>query len=316
MLFQETMASQSQPDNSFTMGQYNVIVVIPTYNEGNNIGSVILRMAKSHVKMIVVDDGSSDDTAMIAEAAGASVLRLETNQGKGAALNAGFQAARLLDPDVIVTFDGDGQHLVNDLPAVIQPVLNGQADIVIGSRYLQPSSRVPQHRVLGHLFFNMLMKITSGVSVTDSQSGYRAFSRRAYNADIFQSTNFSVESEMQFLAREHSLKIAEVPITIHYNNKPKRSVIGQGREVLNGVLKLTSQYRPLLFFGLPGLLLLLFGMGWGVVVVDRFAQTHQLAVGYAMISLLLSMMGIVLFSTGITLNSIRGLLIDMLNKRL
>ena len=314
--FQEAKVPQPQSGSSLKLGQCDVMVVIPAYNEGRDIGSVILRLAKYPVKIIVVDDGSSDDTAMIAEAAGARVVRLKKNQGKGAALNAGFHAARLLDPDVIVTFDGDGQHLANDLPQVIQPVLNGQADIVIGSRYLQPTSQVPRHRVLGHLFFNLITKVTSGVSVTDSQSGYRAFSRRAYNADIFHSTNFAVEAEMQFLARAHHLTVTEVPITIRYNDKPKRSVIGQGRMVLNGILHLVGQYRPLLFLGLPGVILLLFGMGWGVVVVERYAQTRQLAVGYTMISLLLSMIGMVLFSTGIILHSVRGLLSEMLQGKL
>jgi len=314
--FQEANVSQAKSANSCNMGNYDVVVVIPAYNEGRDIGSVILRMTRYPIKIIVVDDGSTDDTAMIAEAAGARVIRLKKNQGKGAALNAGFHEGRLLDPDVIVTFDGDGQHLAQDFPAVIQPVLDGQADIVIGSRYLQPTSQVPRHRVLGHLFFNLLTNFGSGVSVTDSQSGYRAFSRRAYNADIFHSTNFTVEAEMQFLAREHCLRVAEVPITIRYDDKPKRSVLGQGRMVLNGILHLIGQYRPLLFLGLPGVLLLLFGLAWGVVVVERYSHTRQLAVGYTMVSILLSMIGMVLFSTGIILHSVRGLLSEMLQGKL
>jgi glycosyltransferase involved in cell wall biosynthesis len=291
------------------------VIVIPAYNEGRDIGSVILRMAQYSVKIIVVDDGSSDDTAKIAEAAGASVIRLEKNIGKGAALNAGFHDARLLDPDVIVTFDGDGQHLATDLPAVIQPVLNGQADIVIGSRYLQSTSQVPRHRVLGHLFFNLVTGVASGVSVTDSQSGYRAFSRRAYHADILHSKNFTVEAEMQFLAREHNLRVAEVPISIRYDDKPKRSVIGQGSMVLSGILRLMGQYRPLLFFGVPGAVILTTGILFGIWVVNIYTRIQTLAVGYAMISVLMSIVGMLLLSTGITLHSVRGLIIEYFNRK-
>ncbi len=309
-------AEETQSTSSFEWGRYNIIVIIPAYNEALRIGSVLLRLNKYPVRIIVVDDGSTDDTAMIAEAAGVEVIRMEINQGKGAALNAGFNWAREHNPDVIVTFDGDGQHLPKDLSDIIQPVINEQADIVIGSRYLQRNCQVPRHRVFGHIFFNLLTKLTTGVSVTDSQSGFRAFSRRAYNADIFHSAGFTVESEIQFIAKEYNLTITEVPITILYNDKPKRPVISQGRMVLNGILHLVGQYRPLLFFGLTGVFLLICGVIWGIVVVERYRLTQQLAVGYTLISLMLSMIGMILFSTGIILHSVRGLLSEMLQGKL
>jgi hypothetical protein len=108
------------------------------------------------------------------------------------------------------------------------------------------------------------------------------------------------------------LKVAEVPVTICYTDKPKRPVVQQGLQVLGGVLKLTGQYRPLVYFGLPGLALFLGGLGWGAVVVERFARTHQLAVGYTLICMLLSVMGLIMGSTALTLHSVRGLLIDLL----
>lgn len=298
------------PSTIEMLQHHRVVIVIPAYNEERFIGSVVLKILKYPVSVIVVDDGSSDDTASIAEAAGANVIKLEKNQGKGKALNAGFQTACLMDPDVIVTFDGDGQHLASDLPIVVQPVLNGQADIVIGSRYMQPTSKVPLYREIGHTFFNLITRLSSGVPVTDSQSGYRAFSRKAYTSDVFHSTNFTVESEMQFLAKEYELKVVEVPITIRYVDKPKRSVIGQGSMVLNGILHLIGQYRPLMFFGVPGAFILTVGIVFGIWVVDIYARIRTLAVGYAMISVLLSMIGMLLLSTGIILHSIRALLFD------
>ena len=162
--------------NQFT--RHKVAVIVPSYNEERFIGSMVLKLKLYPVTVIVVDDGSSDATAAIAEAAGATVIRHERNLGKGEALNTGIRKARFLQPDVVVTIDGDGQHLPDQLPTLIGPVLEGRADIVIGSRYLRPTSQVPRHRVIGHWFFNRLTRAASGVPVTDSQSGYRAFSPR------------------------------------------------------------------------------------------------------------------------------------------
>lgn len=292
-----------------------IVVIIPAYNEERFIASVVLKMLRYPVKVIVVDDGSTDDTAIIAQAAGATVIRHPANRGKGQALNTGFTAGRSLNPAAIVVIDADGQHLPEQLTEVVRPVIAGEADIVVGSRYLSPDNGgVPRQRVLGHWFFNQATRMLSGVKVTDSQSGFRAFSPKAYNADLFHSSDFSVESEMQFLARQFDLRVKEVPITIRYTDKPKRSVWQQGMVVLNGLLRLTGQYRPLLFFGGTGLLVMLSGLGLGLVVVDIYSRVRQLAVGYAILSVLLTIIGMLGLATGIILHSVRGLLYEMLDR--
>jgi hypothetical protein len=163
---------------------------------------------------------------------------------------------------------------------------------------------------MGHRVFNLLTTTASGVSASDSQSGFRAFSPRALQFLDFNSAGFSVESEMQFIAHENHLRLIEVPITIRYPDKPKRPVVSHGLSVLNGLLRIAGQYRPLLFFGLPGAILLIVGLVWGLRVVDIYGRTRQLAVGYAMISVLLTIIGMLGLSTGVTLHSIRGLLLD------
>lgn len=231
------------------------------------------------------------------------------NKGKGEALNTGFCEARRLQPDVIVVIDADGQHLPEQLPLLVGPVLAGVADIVVGSRYLEKTSQVPPHRLLGHWFFNHLTRLTSGISVSDSQSGYRAFSPRAYNSGWFHCSDFSVEAEMQFLAHEHGLRVMEVPITIRYDEKPKRSVWQQGLNVLNGVLRLTGQYRPLLFFGLTGAVCMVTGLGWNLWVMDHSIFMYDLA---TIIREVLFITGLIMLSTGLTLHSVRSLLINLL----
>jgi hypothetical protein len=120
---------------------------------------------------------------------------------------------------------------------------------------------------------------------------------------------------MQFLASEHNLEVLDVPITIQYLDKEKRSAWRQGASVLNGIITLASQYRPLLFFSLPGLVSLLAGVVWGIIVINRYIIYDELAIGYAMICVLLCLLGMTLFSTGITLHSIRLLFDEHLSYR-
>jgi len=289
-----------------------VVVVIPAYNEERFIGSVVLRAQKSADRIIVVDDGSIDATAEVAQAAGAIVIQHEQNKGKGVALNTGFQYARKLKPEMVITIDADGQHVPEEIDRLSAPIREGTADIVVGSRYLEKTSKVPRHRIWGHRFFNIMTGQASGVSLSDSQSGFRAFSKRALETITFKSSSFSVESEMQFLASEQNLNIVEVPITIHYDEKPKRSVMVHGLIVLNGLLRLVGQYRPLLFLGLTGLILIAAGLAWALPVINIYRRFQIIPLGYFFISVALNLSGLFSLFTGIILHSVRGLLLDML----
>lgn len=297
------------------------VVLIPAYNEERFIGSLVLQARRYAENVIVVDDGSSDDTARLARDAGAEVILHEINQGKAAALNSGFFYIRLMVEKLkdkrmaVVTMDGDSQHRCSDLPAMTAPIFAGEADIVIGSRFLGVKSSIPRWRIFGQHALTAVTNLSSGFKVTDSQSGFRAFSLQAMNAMDFESAGFSVESEMQFIAQEKHLRLVEVPIHALYEEPAKRNPVRQGMDVLNGIIKFTGQYRPLLFFSIPGVTILLIGIGWGVVVVNRFYIFGQLAVGYALICVLLSVLGMILISTGFMLHSVRALLVDMLHKK-
>jgi glycosyltransferase involved in cell wall biosynthesis len=290
-----------------------LIAIIPAYNEERFIGSVVLKAKKYVDTVMVIDDGSSDLTAEIAQAAGAVVVLMERNRGKGAALNIGFQKARELGAHAAVILDADGQHRPEEIPTVMAPIQEERADIVVGSRYLERKSRVPFARILGHRFFNSFTNWLTGTHVTDSQSGFRAFSQKALQQIDFESNDFSVESEMQFLATNKNLKLLEVPIVIHYTDQPKRPVIAHGVSVLNGILRLIGQNRPLLFFGVPGAVVLLVGLLWGAWVVNIYSQSRTLAVGYALISVMLSIIGAFTLFTGIILHSIRALLHELID---
>jgi glycosyltransferase involved in cell wall biosynthesis len=287
-------------------------VIIPAYNEARFIGSVVLQAHRYAANVIVVDDGSRDDTVKIAEAAGAVVIRHEINSGKGVALKTGFQYARqLADVMVIITIDGDGQHNCSEIPEMTRPILEGRADLVVGSRFLGKKSDIPPWRIFGQHALTLATNLSSRSALTDSQSGFRAFSRKMLDVFYFDSNDFSVESEMQFVVHKAGLHVIEVPISVVYEEPPKRNPVMHGLQVVNGIMHLISTYRPLFFFGGGGLFILLVGLIWGWYVVDIYIRVKTLAVGYALISALLIIIGSSSLFTGLMLHSVIGLMNDI-----
>lgn len=287
------------------------VALIPAYNEERFIGSLVLAVRDYVDEVVVVDDGSSDQTAAIAERAGAVVVLHDENRGKAAAVNTGFNYLRQFRPSAVVMLDGDGQHCADDIPQVLQPVIHGEADIVVGSRFLDVKSDIPAYRQVGQHGLTLTTNLASGVWVSDSQSGFRAFSVRALDHLSFTQHGFSIESEMQFLIQENKLRIAEVPIKVVYAEPAKRNPVSHGLQVLNGVLRLIGQTRPLLFFGLSGIGVFVLGMLLGLHVVDIYSRTLKLAIGYALMTVILSVIGMLLFFVGIVLHSTRGMLVDL-----
>lgn len=290
-----------------------LVAVIPAYNEERFIGSVVLRTRELVDSVVVVDDGSRDATAEIAEAAGATVVRHKENLGKGAALNTGFQTAGEMEPGAVVLLDGDGQHRTEEISRVLSPILSGEADVVVGSRYLKRCGAVPFHRVLGHRVFTFLTNLASGTRITDSQSGFRAFSSDAVNVLTICSTGFAVESEQQFQARDLGLRVVEVPISACYEDKPKRPVVAQGLSVLKGLARLAGRYRPLSFFGGLGALVLLTGFALGMRPVRSGDRQRVLTLAYALIVVLLLEVGSQALFTGVILHAVRGFLVEFLH---
>ncbi len=172
-----------------------ITAILPAFNEEISIGSVILRTKEYVDRVIVVDDGSNDHTVDVAMLAGAEVIRHPTNMGKGAALKTGFEVAA--DSDVIVTIDSDGQHNPCEIPGLVAPILEGVADLVIGSRYMNGNGKnTPSYRRIGQTVLNKATNLNSGVKVTDTQSGFRAFAGSTKNLFRFNSSGMAIESEM------------------------------------------------------------------------------------------------------------------------
>ena len=193
----------------------NIIACIPSYDEEHTIASVIVKAQKHVDKIIVCDDGSKDMTAEIAEKLGAVVVKHDRNRGYGAALATLFEKAREVDADIMVTLDGDGQHNPDDIWPVVRPIVRKYADVVVGSRLKNPNG-MPWYRILGIWGLNIITAIFFWVWSTDSQSGLRAFSKKAIKLIDIQSDRMEVSSEFFYEIGRHQLKKIEVPISSIY----------------------------------------------------------------------------------------------------
>ena len=194
----------------------NVVAIIPAYNEEKALADVIGKTLEHVDEVIVVDDGSSDKTSEVAIEAGARVIKHSVNLGKGEALKSGFKA--IGDDSIIITIDGDGQHNPSEIPDLVRPIIEDGADLVNGSRYMNgPEENTPAYRRVGQKVLDIATNISAGTKVTDSQSGFRAFSSKSKNVFRFKDTGFGIESEMLVDASEAGLKIVEVPITVRYD---------------------------------------------------------------------------------------------------
>jgi glycosyltransferase involved in cell wall biosynthesis len=284
----------------------DVIVVIPSYNEELVIGSIVLKALQQVEKVIVVDDGSQDRTAEVAAYGGAEVIRLETNTGKAHALCAGLKRARDLGCTAAVTLDGDGQHKTREIRRVVTPVIEGNADLVIGSRFLTKTNGVPFYRRVGQKTLDVFTEIGSGQKCTDTQSGFRAFSQRALDNLNFESTGYNIESDMIAHFASRGLTILEVPTTVRYEvpHKHKKNPVTHGLGVLARIINLISYRRPLLAFGIPGFIMIIAGMIAEIWVFAELVATdtfhYVLAIGSAFVLIL----GMLLVIAGLILNAL------------
>ncbi|MAF35028.1 family 2 glycosyl transferase [Candidatus Woesearchaeota archaeon] len=194
-----------------------VWVVIAAFNEAATIGNVVKDLADHGYKnIIVVDDGSEDATAKAAQEAGAVTLKHNINRGQGASLQTGIEYAVTKNPDVIVTFDADGQHRPEDIQAVVKPVKEGKAKIAFGSRFLGKSN-VPLHRKLLLKGGIALVWLFYGVKMTDAHNGLRAFSPEAAETLNLHSDRMGHASEIIEWVRKEKIPYVEVPVVIKYH---------------------------------------------------------------------------------------------------
>jgi len=283
--------------------EVRVLAGIAAYNEARYIGSIVLQ-ARQHVdEVIVIDDGSTDNTARVAELAGATVVRHAENSGKGAAIQSILAEAKKRNPDVLVLLDADAQHDPKEIPVLIKPISEG-FDLVIGSREAQ-DAKTPRYRRVGRKVLLHSARLASKADISDSESGFRALSPKAIHDLELEANGFAIESEMITVAADKNLRITEVPISnIYTKDGSTRHPIRHGIDVLSRVIVMISERRPLFVFGLAGGILLVIGLVFGFRVINIAATTGDLAVGSAVLTALFIIAGILSIFTGIILNAL------------
>lgn len=195
-----------------------IIAVIPAYNESQVLGDVVRSVIPHVHEVLVVDDGSKDNTAQTARQAGAAVAIHPINRGQGAALQTGMDIALQRSADIVVHFDADGQHTPEQIQHLIAPIKSGEAEVVLGSRFLDKTSNVPAVRriilKMGAIFTRMM----SGLTITDPHSGFRALSRAAAEKIRLRQDRMAHASEFLQLLARHRLPYREIPVTIRYTD--------------------------------------------------------------------------------------------------
>ena len=283
-----------------------IIIGIPAFNEEANIGDLIGKLKEQSYEIIVCDDGSTDETYNISKDQGAIVVKHKKNLGYGAAIRSIFIKAKEMDCDVLVTFDGDGQHNIKDIEKVIEPITNNNSDLVIGSRFLDSSEKeVPQYRKVGIKIITSLTNATMKEKLTDSQSGFRAYAKHVLNELNPSEEGMGISTEILIKASTKKFRISEVPIKILYQgNTSTHNPIRHGSSVIISTIKYTSIQRPLTFYGIPAVIFLIIGSTFSYLAVQYYVEIGRLNTNLTVVGASSFLIGIVLMMTAILLFSL------------
>ena len=283
-----------------------VIVGIPAFNEEKNIAVLIIQLKKITDKIIVCNDGSTDLTSKIAEELGATVINHEKNLGYGAAIKSIFLKSKNLGGDILVTFDADGQHRIEDINGVINPIIDGESDLVIGSRFLDESKKeIPRYRKVGINVITKITNVTIKKQLTDSQSGFRAYSKKVLNELNPSELGMGISTEILIKASAKNFRISEVPIKIVYDGDTStHNPISHGSSVLLSTIKFTSIEHPLKFYGIPSMIFFAIGLLFTYLSIEYYADIGRLNTNLTLVSAGSILIAVVLLLTGILLYSL------------
>lgn len=292
--------------NTQSENKLKIAVGLPAFNEEKNIGKIVAELLEKSYSVIVCNDGSSDSTGIIAEKMGAIMINHKRNLGYGAAIGSLFNKAKEYGFDILVTFDSDGQHRISDIEKIIEPIQNKTADIVIGSRFTgDGKAEMPKYRKLGIKVITDLVNSQTGKKITDSQSGFRAYSAKVLSDMNISESGMGVSTEILIKANIKKLRITETPITILYEGDTStHHPISHGTSVILSTMKFISIEHPLKFYGIPGIAFLIVGLFFVVWTIQEFTSSGRIITNISLIGVGSIIFGVILTMTSIMLFSL------------
>jgi len=286
------------------------LICIPAYNEESHIYDIVKKSLLYVDKVIVCNDGSTDNTAKLAKDAGAVVIS-QNNQGYGAAIATLFDYARKENADMMITLDGDGQHDPDQAPVLINAITNYNVDVVIGSRFLDGTTKIPRYRRTGIKIITSSSNYGTNFKISDSQSGFRAYSKNALDLINPTEKGMSISTEILQKISNHGLSVAEVPITVSYEgDTSEEQSVPHGVSVLINTIKYVSIKHPLQFYGIPGIVLITLGIIIGGIFLEAYLADRTIFYGSLLASIVLFLFGAILAVTSIILFSMANLIRD------
>ena len=282
-----------------------ITVGIPAFNEEKNIAAIIIGLKKITDKIIVCNDGSTDSTGEIAKELGAIVINHEKNLGYGAGIKSIFLKAKEMKSEMLVTVDADGQHDVRDITKIVTPIQEDKAEIVIGSRFLEKVENIPEYRKFGIKLITKVTNLSLNQSLTDSQSGFRAYSKKVLEKLVLSDKGMGISTEILIKANNFNFRIGEVPIKVSYEGETStENPVSHGTSVLFSTIKYTSIEHPIKFYGIPAVILLLSGSVFTYFAIQYYVEFGKLNTNVTLIGAGLFFIGIVLLIAAILLYSL------------
>ena len=283
----------------------NFAIGIPAYNEEKNIASLLIKLKDITKFIIVCNDGSSDNTGKIASEFGVNVINHKNNLGYGAAIKSIIEKAKEMQISGLVTFDADGQHRIEDIQKVVDPLIKNESDLVIGSRFYETESNIPKYRKFGIKTITEITNIVGGTKIKDSQSGFRAYSKKILESIKPVDTGMGISTEILIKSHKLGLRISEVPIKILYEgNTSTHNPIIHGTSVILSTLRFVAIGRPLTFYGIPGIIFLVVGLIFGLWTVQIFSEQGKIVTNIALVGIGGVILGTILLITATILYSL------------
>ncbi len=287
------------------------LVCIPAFNEEKTIGEIVEKSLQYADKVIVCNDGSTDKTGQKAKEKGAVIINHKKNLGYGAAIITLFEEARKQNAEIMITLDGDGQHNPEQIPTLVSALTENNVDVVIGSRFLDKNTNSPGYRKTGIKIITSASNFETNFKVSDSQSGFRAYSKNAIDAIHPTEEGMAVSTEILLKASNKGLSVAEVPISISYEgDTSSQNPTSHGVSVLANTLKFISVRHPLKFYGISGVIMIIAGIIFGVQFLDTYLNDQIILYGSLLGSVLLFLLGSILTATAIILFTMTNLMRD------